>query len=103
MGPFRVWDKFKNAPGIAMSRSIGDFYAKGLGVIADVFITFIIFKIIQPEIKIFNLDEGELTCIIIASDGVWERVTSQDAVDIAQSLVKKGVQEAANMIVKVKN
>ncbi len=32
-GPYRVWLKHENYPGLAMSRSIGDFVAEGVGVI----------------------------------------------------------------------
>jgi len=34
LGPFRVWLKNENYPGIAMSRSIGDLCAASVGVIA---------------------------------------------------------------------
>lgn len=35
MGPYRVWVKDEKYPGLAMSRSIGDFVAKSIGVIPD--------------------------------------------------------------------
>lgn len=34
-GPFRVWLQLDDIPGIAMSRSIGDFVASSVGVICD--------------------------------------------------------------------
>jgi len=34
-GPFRVWLKQENFPGLAMSRSIGDFVATSVGVVSD--------------------------------------------------------------------
>jgi len=34
-GPHRVWKKGENYPGLAMSRSIGDFGARDIGVIND--------------------------------------------------------------------
>jgi serine/threonine protein phosphatase PrpC len=34
-GPFRVWLKNENFPGLAMSRSIGDFVAESVGVICE--------------------------------------------------------------------
>lgn len=34
-GPFRVWLKTENFPGLAMSRSIGDFVASTVGVISE--------------------------------------------------------------------
>lgn len=45
-GPKRVWLKNKQVPGLAMTRSLGDFVAKSVGVTYD------------PEIKVFsNLTE----------------------------------------------
>jgi hypothetical protein len=35
MGPARVWLKHENIPGLAMSRSFGDFVASQVGVIAE--------------------------------------------------------------------
>ncbi len=35
LGPYRVWLKTENYPGLAMSRSIGDFVATTVGVISD--------------------------------------------------------------------
>ena len=34
-GPYRVWLKTENFPGLAMSRSIGDFVASTVGVISE--------------------------------------------------------------------
>lgn len=34
-GPYRVWLKNENYPGLAMSRSIGDMIAASVGVICD--------------------------------------------------------------------
>jgi serine/threonine protein phosphatase PrpC len=34
-GPFRVWLKNENFPGLAMSRSVGDFVAESVGVICE--------------------------------------------------------------------
>ena len=34
-GPHRVWLKNENYPGLAMSRSIGDFVATSVGVTAE--------------------------------------------------------------------
>ena len=58
-GPFRVWQKGEVYPGIAMSRSIGDFIATKLGVIPEP-------KFIEEKI------DKDTKFIVIASDGVWE-------------------------------
>ena len=58
-GPFRVWKKGEAYPGIAMSRSIGDFIASKLGVIPEP-------KFIEEKI------DKDTKFIVVASDGVWE-------------------------------
>lgn len=35
MGPFRVWIKERNVPGLAMTRSFGDYVASTVGVISE--------------------------------------------------------------------
>jgi hypothetical protein len=39
MGPFRVWVKEQNIPGLAMTRSFGDYVASTVGVIDEPEIT----------------------------------------------------------------
>jgi protein phosphatase PTC2/3 len=58
-----------------MSRSIGDLAVKRVGVIADPIIT-------QHEI-----DSSEDLFMLLASDGVFEFVSTQEAVDTAQSVL----------------
>ena len=40
MGPFRIWLKDQNLPGLAMTRSFGDFIASTVGVIDEPEITY---------------------------------------------------------------
>ena len=63
--------------GLAMARSIGDFAVKAVGVIPE------------PEVKEFELDSSD-TFMIMASDGVWEFIGSQEAVDIIQAQFEQG-------------
>ena len=56
--------------GLAMARSIGDHAVKGVGVIAE------------PVVSVHNIDEELDEFVIIATDGVWEFISSEDAVDI---------------------
>ena len=58
-GPFRVWQKGEVYPGIAMSRSIGDFIATKLGVIPEP-------KFIDEKI------DKDTKFLVVASDGIWE-------------------------------
>lgn len=63
-GPKRVWLKNKQVPGLAMTRSIGDMAAAGVGVTAE------------PELKIFsNLGHND-KFIVLASDGIWDRLSN---------------------------
>ena len=70
MGPFRVWFKNADYPGLAMSRSIGDGYAHRVGV-SDV-----------PEITEYDLKEYKPLAIVLASDGVFEFVSNEDVKNI---------------------
>jgi serine/threonine protein phosphatase PrpC len=66
MGPYRVWFKNEDYPGLAMSRSIGDKLAHKVGV-SDV-----------PEIKEFNISDVDPLAIVVASDGVWEFMSNEE-------------------------
>lgn len=65
-GPKRVWLKHKQVPGLAMTRSIGDMAAASVGVTAE------------PEIKVIpNLSQRD-KFLVIASDGIWDRLSNQE-------------------------
>ena len=76
VGPERVWIKEEEIPGLAMTRSFGDRVAATVGVISE------------PEIKEFELDEND-KFMIIASDGIWEFISSQECIDIISSYYEK--------------
>lgn len=72
--PSRVWSGGRF--GLAMSRSLGDGECKKVGVIPD------------PEVQSFKLspaananEDGDLF-VIVASDGVWEFIESQEAAEL---------------------
>ena len=72
-GPKRVWLKNKQVPGLAMTRSLGDFLAKTVGV------TF------EPEIMVFaNLIETD-KAIVIASDGIWDRIPNEEIASVVKT------------------
>jgi serine/threonine protein phosphatase PrpC len=66
--------------GLAMARSIGDFAVKSVGVIPE------------PEVKIFELEKDVDEFMILASDGVWEFISSQEAVDIVSDKLAEGLE-----------
>ena len=59
VGPYRVYIRGGDYPGLAMSRSIGDLRGKTIGVIPD------------PGILEYDLNE-KTKYIVVCSDGVWE-------------------------------
>ena len=69
-GPYRVWAKGQIYPGIAMSRSIGDFMATKIGVIPE------------PICLEYTIDK-DTKFIIIASDGIWEFLSNKKVAHIA--------------------
>ena len=71
VGSKRVWIQEDEVPGLAMSRSFGDRVAATVGVISE------------PEIKEFGLTEND-KFMIVASDGIWEFIDSQECVEIVK-------------------
>ena len=69
-GPFRVWIKGEEYPGLAMSRSIGDMDAKKVGVIPN------------PQVIEYTLSY-QSKYMIICSDGIWEFISNEEAMKIA--------------------
>jgi len=88
--PSRVWANGRL--GLAMSRSIGDGECKKVGVIPD------------PEVKRYVLkppkdgsSDGDLF-VIVASDGVWEFIGSQEAAELVAT--KNHASDACELLVK---
>ena len=81
-GPFRVWKKGEAYPGIAMSRSIGDYIATTLGVIP------------VPKFIDEKLDKDS-KFIVVASDGVWEFLDNQKVADMVMPFYKKDDPDGA--------
>ena len=71
VGPFRVWARGEDYPGLAMSRSIGDLKGKKVGVIAE------------PGIMEYDLCEST-KYIVAGSDGVWEFLNNEIVKDIGK-------------------
>ena len=76
VGPPRVWKAKTNYPGLAMSRSLGDFQAKQCGVIAS------------PEIIEYTLTRNS-KYLILCSDGVWEFITNEQVRDLGNVFFNK--------------
>ncbi|KDD75363.1 protein phosphatase 2C [Helicosporidium sp. ATCC 50920] len=67
--PPRLWDSTGVFPGTAFTRSIGDHGAAHVGIVAD------------AEIKTVSLSR-DMPMLLLATDGIWEFVSSQRAMDI---------------------
>jgi serine/threonine protein phosphatase PrpC len=76
VGPLRVYMKEKDLPGLAMTRSFGDYYASIAGTIPIPEISEYIFV---PEDKF----------IILASDGLFEFIESDEVVNIVGEYYQK--------------
>ena len=75
-GPFRVFEKGEDYPGIAISRSIGDMDAKKIGVIPN------------PQIIEYNIDNNT-KYMLICSDGIWEYISNEDVMRIGNKFYLK--------------
>lgn len=85
--PPRIWAPDGNYPGTAFTRSLGDSVAEEVGVIGE------------PEVETLALREDH-AFFVIASDGVWEFLTSQAVVDLVD---KHSEPSAAAMSVCVES
>ncbi|CAG9325528.1 unnamed protein product [Blepharisma stoltei] len=76
-GPYRIWKKFGNLPGLTISRSIGDSIAKEIGVIST------------PISQFFEIFPDQDQFIIVGSDGIWEALSNIEAVNFVEKFRKK--------------
>ncbi|KAF7000443.1 hypothetical protein CFC21_016353 [Triticum aestivum] len=84
----RVWLPFDDAPGLAMARAFGDFCLKDYGVIS------------VPDFFHWPLTDKD-QFVILASDGVWDVLSNQEAVDIVSSSPSRS--KAARTLVEAAN
>ena len=75
-GPQRVWVKNKNFPGLAMSRSLGDYKGKQCGIIP------------LPEFIEYELNDKS-KYMVICSDGVWEFLSNKNVMEIGNKYYLK--------------
>ena len=75
-GPLRVWKGKENYPGLAMSRSLGDMYAKSCSVIPI------------PQFVEYTLN-NTTRYMTICSDGVWEFLSNEQVTQIGNPFYSK--------------
>ncbi|KAI2505816.1 Sigma factor PP2C-like phosphatase [Fragilaria crotonensis] len=84
----RVWlDSSCSQIGLAMARSIGDHAVKPVGVIAE------------PVVTSHTITKDD-DFVILASDGVWEFISSEEAVEIVGSHLFKGASLACQALIE---
>uniref|UniRef100_A0A7R9ZIN9 PPM-type phosphatase domain-containing protein n=1 Tax=Craspedostauros australis TaxID=1486917 RepID=A0A7R9ZIN9_9STRA len=84
----RVWlDSTCTQIGLAMARSIGDHAVKPIGVIAEPVVT---------QHKIHPDDEF----MILATDGVWEFISSEEAVKVVSDNMHLGATKACQCLIE---
>lgn len=84
-GVHRVWLPNEESPGLAMSRAFGDYCVKDFGLIS------------VPEVTQRHITSGD-QFIVLASDGVWDVVSNQEAVEIVSATTDKA--KAAKRLVQ---
>lgn len=82
VGPWRVWKKFTNGPGLAMSRSLGDSLGKEVGVISD------------PLVTAHQIQVTDDFFIVGATDGVWDVMENQEVADFVEAYRSSCKREA---------
>ena len=88
IGPQRVWIKEDDVPGLAMTRSFGDQVAAMVGVMSE------------PEIFEYELKEED-KFFLVASDGVWEFITSNECINIIKDFyIKKDMEHCCEYLYK---
>ncbi|CAD8050429.1 unnamed protein product [Paramecium primaurelia] len=76
LGPERVWLQYIDAPGLAMTRSMGDKLGAQAGVISI------------PEILEYTITPQD-QFIIVASDGVWEYLSNDEVMNVVVPYIEK--------------
>jgi serine/threonine protein phosphatase PrpC len=88
VGPARVWLGNMNVPGLAMSRSLGDFIVHTAGVIS------------KPDYAEYTLQPDEDVFLIAATDGLFDHISNHDAMNIVAGIDNGGAVEAVQLLWK---
>lgn len=89
VGPNRIWNPQaggRPGPGLMMSRSLGDFLAKEVGVIS-------VPTVFKKEIQ------SSMRFIVLASDGLWEVMDAKEVTSVVRDFIStKNPQEACQAL-----
>ncbi|RKP05315.1 phosphatase 2C-like domain-containing protein, partial [Thamnocephalis sphaerospora] len=86
-GPLRIFKGSLPYPGIVVSRSLGDDVAQRLGVLCD------------PDVAVHNLT-SEDRYLLLATDGVWDGMSSQAAITLVDRAARSNSGVDANQASK---
>lgn len=75
-GPYRLWDITKRAPGLSISRALGDIYAHTLGLSHE------------PDVQ-KSLIEPQDKIIVLGSDGIFEFLSNEDVAHLVYPFYDK--------------
>ncbi|KAF3795713.1 putative protein phosphatase 2C 73 [Nymphaea thermarum] len=75
-GIYRIWSPTHEAPGLSTSRAFGDYCLKEYGITS------------APEVTQWRITERD-KFIVLATDGVWDVLSNQEAVEIVSSAEQK--------------
>lgn len=81
----RCFVKGENYPALAIARTLGDVRARKCGVTE------------KPDVEVHQVEE-DWRFMILASDGVWQFLTSNEAVDIVSDFPPDEVQTSAEAL-----
>ncbi|KAK4268502.1 hypothetical protein QN277_025152 [Acacia crassicarpa] len=82
---YRMWMPDEDCPGLAMSRSFGDFCLKDYGLIS------------APDVFYRRLTKQD-EFVVLATDGVWDALTNEEVIEIVASAPRRS--RAARLLVK---
>ena len=87
IGPYRVYSKNDEGPGLAVSRSLGDIFGHTVGISHI------------PEVSYKMLEEQDYF-ILIGSDGIWDVMNSAEVVGYVFEKIEKEITWARQRIVE---
>lgn len=82
IGPVRAWGPLANSPGLAMSRTLGDSFAKEFGVCST------------PDINVDKFSPADKV-LIVATDGLWDVVKNQHVLEVVSKFWENGEVSSA--------
>ena len=87
--PYRVFVYGTEDPGLSMSRSIGDTVSQNVGVTCE------------PELREVDLEGDQGSFVLMCSDGVWEFIKNEEAVDLVSKFSRATARQGAEKLAQL--